>query len=283
MDVFAPHLSFFFASNNDVFEEIAKFRAARRIWARIMKEEFNARDPESMKLRFHTQTSGETLTAQQPFNNVVRVALQALAAVLGGTQSLHTNSLDEALSLPTEEAVKLALRTQQIIAFESGVTRTVDPLAGSYYLETLTQELEKATTAEIEKVDSLGGSVKAIEKGYIQLQIRESAFKQQMQVESGTKKIVGVNIFKDTKSQKITIHKIDPRLAGKQVSSVKDFKKKRSATATERSLRKLRRALTDDQNLVPFIIDAVKARATTGEISDAVRETYGEFHPKTII
>jgi len=283
VDVFAPHLSFFFAANNDIFEEIAKFRAARRIWAQIMKEEFNAQNPESMKLRFHTQTSGETLTAQQPFNNVVRVTLQALAAVLGGTQSLHTNSLDEALSLPTEEAVKLALRTQQIIAFESGVTSTVDPLGGSYYLEMLTQEIEKAAVVEIQKVDRLGGSVRAIEKGYIQSQIRESAFRQQIEIESGTKKVVGVNILKDARPQKITTHRIDPRLVRKQVSSVKTFKRKRSAPTTERSLRKLRRALKDDQNVVPFIIDAVKAKATTGEISDAVRETYGEFHPKTII
>ena len=283
IDLFAPHLSFFFASNNDILEEIAKFRAARRIWARIMKEEFNARNPESMKLRFHTQTSGETLTAQQPFNNVVRVTLQALAAVLGGTQSLHTNSLDEALSLPTEETVKLALRTQQVIAYESGVTNTVDPLGGSYYLETLTQELERAAVAEIQKVDRLGGSVKAIEKGYIQSQIRESAFKQQMEIESGAKKVVGVNILKDAKPQRITIHKIDPSLVRKQISSVKAFKKKRSAATTERSLKRLRRALTDHQNLIPFIIDAVKAKATTGEISDAVRETYGEFRPKTVI
>jgi len=180
VDSFSPQLSFFFASHNDIFEEIAKFRAARRIWARIMKEEFNAQNLESMKLRFHTQTSGETLTAQQPLNNIVRVTVQALAAVLGGTQSLHTNSLDEALSLPTEEAVKLALRTQQIIALESGVTRTVDPMGGSYYLESITSEIEKAVLSEIERVDKLGGAVKAIEKGYIQAQIRESAFKQQM-------------------------------------------------------------------------------------------------------
>ena len=283
VDAFAPQLSFFFASHSDIFEEIAKFRAARRIWAQIMKEEFNAQKPESMKLRFHTQTSGETLTAQQPLNNVVRVTLQALAAVLGGTQSLHTNSLDEALSLPTEEAVKLALRTQQIIALESGVTRTADPMGGSYYLENLTQEIEKHTFAEIERVEKLGGAVKAIEKGYIQAQIRESAFRQQMEVESGTKKIVGVNILKDTKPQKITIHKINPHSVRKQIASVKTFKNKRSKTVTERSLRKLRAALTSDQNLVPLIIEAVRAKATTGEISDEVRETYGEFHAKAII
>ena len=283
VDVFSPHLSFFFASHNDVFEEIAKFRAARRVWARIMKEEFNARNPESLKLRFHTQTSGETLTAQQPHNNVVRVTLQALAAVLGGTQSLHTNSLDEALALPTEEAVKLALRTQQIIAFESGVARTADPMGGSYYLENLTDEIEKAALAEIEKVDELGGSVKAIEKGYIQSRIRESAFKQQMEVESGTRKIVGVNILKDAEPKKISIHKIDSRAVRKQIARVRSFKRRRSKTATERSLTKLSSALTSKTNLVPLIIEAVRAKATTGEISDVVRETYGEFHPKTII
>jgi len=283
VDEFSPHLSFFFASHNDIIEEIAKFRAARRIWAHIMKDEFHALNPESMKLRFHTQTSGETLTAQQPLNNVVRVTLQALAAVLGGTQSLHTNSLDEALSLPTEEAVKLALRTQQLIAYESGVTRTADPLGGSYYLENLTDEIEKATCEEIIKVDKLGGSVKAIQRGYIQTQIRESAFKQQMDIESGTKKIVGVNIFKDTKPQKITIHRIDPRSIKKQVADVKSFKRRRRKAETQRSLTKLKNALTKQQNLIPVIMAAVRAGATTGEISDAVREAYGEFHPKTII
>jgi methylmalonyl-CoA mutase N-terminal domain/subunit len=283
VDEFSPHLSFFFASHNDIIEEIAKFRAARRIWAHIMKDEFHALNPESMKLRFHTQTSGETLTAQQPLNNVVRVTLQALAAVLGGTQSLHTNSLDEALSLPTEEAVKLALRTQQLIAYESGATRTADPLGGSYYLENLTDEIEKATCEEIIKVDKLGGSVKAIQRGYIQTQIRESAFKQQMDIESGTKKIVGVNIFKDTKPQKITIHRIDPRSIKKQVADVKSFKRRRRKAETQRSLTKLKNALTKQQNLIPVIMAAVRAGATTGEISDAVREAYGEFHPKTII
>jgi len=283
VDSFSPHLSFFFASHNDIFEEIAKFRAARRIWARIMKDEFNAHNPESMKLRFHAQTSGETLTAQQPLNNIVRVTVQALAAVLGGTQSLHTNSLDEALSLPTEEAVKLALRTQQIIALESGVTRTVDPMGGSYYLERITEEIEKAALSEIEMVDRLGGAVKAIEKGYVQAQIRESAFKQQMEIESGARKIVGVNILKDTRPQKISIHRITSESVRRQIASVKTFKKRRTKSATERSLRKLGSALTSETNLVPLVIEAVKAKATTGEISDIVRESYGEFHQKTAI
>jgi methylmalonyl-CoA mutase N-terminal domain/subunit len=283
VDVFARHLSFFFASHNDLLEEIAKFRAARRIWAGIMRDEFKAKNPESLKLRFHTQTSGETLTAQQPLNNVVRVTMQALAAVFGGTQSLHTNSLDEALSLPTEEAVKLALRTQQIIAYESGVTNTADPLGGSYCLENLTRELQKAALAEIEKVDRLGGSVKAIHSGYIQTQIRESAFRHQMDVESGRKKIVGVNAYQDPKPYRIKIHKIDPRSSRRQIRKVKSFKKKRNRLRTERSLRKLRNALDGNENLMPFIIEAVKGKATTGEISDVVREVYGEFHPKTII
>jgi len=283
IDDFAPHLSFFFAAHNDFFEEVAKFRAARRIWAHIMKDDFHATKPESLRLKFHTQTSGETLTAQQPQNNVVRVALQALAAVLGGTQSLHTNSLDEALSLPTEEAVKLALRTQQIIALESGVTRTVDPMGGSYYLETLTSELEKAALAEIAKVDAMGGSVAAIQKGYIQTQIRESAFKQQMDVETGKKKIVGVNTLKDPKPFRIKIHRIEQHLARTQITSTKTFKRKRKQTRAQSELAKLHNALEGKENVMPLIIAAVKERATTGEISNVIRDVYGEFHPKTII
>jgi len=282
VDDFAPHLSFFFASHNDFFEEIAKFRAARTIWARIMRDEFQASKSESLKLRFHTQTSGETLTAQQPQNNVVRVALQALAAVLGGTQSLHTNSLDEALSLPTEDAVKLALRTQQIIAHESGVTHTVDPVGGSYYLENLTSELERAALEEIGKVDRMGGSVAAIRKGYIQTQIRESAYKQQMDIESGRKKIVGVNTFKDPKPYRITIHRIDQRLARAQINNTKAFKKRRRQRPTKNSLEKLQSALLGKENVMPLIIQAVEAKATTGEISNVIREVYGEFHPKPI-
>jgi len=283
IDWFAPHLSFFFASHNDFIEEIAKFRAARRIWAHIMRDEFHAQNPESLKLRFHTQTSGETLTAQQPLNNIVRVTLQALAAVLGGTQSLHTNSMDEALSLPTEEAVKVALRTQQIIAYESGITHSADPLGGSYYLESLTGDLEKAALSEIEVVDKMGGSVKAIQKGYIQAQIRESAFKQQMDVENGTRKTVGVNILQDPKPYRIKIQRIDARSVRRQISATKAFKRKRSRTHVDRSLRKLESALAASDNVIPLIVTAVKKRATTGEISDVVREAYGEFHPKTII
>jgi methylmalonyl-CoA mutase N-terminal domain/subunit len=283
VDDFAPRLSFFFACHNDFLEEIAKFRAARRIWAHIMKEEFHAKNQESMKLRFHTQTSGETLTAQQPQNNVVRVALQALAAVLGGTQSLHTNSLDEALSLPTEEAVKIALRTQQIIACESGVTNTVDPLGGSYYLEHLTNQIEKNALAEVNRVEKLGGSVKAIQKGYIQNQIRESAFRNQMEVESKKRKIVGVNVYVDPEPYQIKIHKINLAAVRRQIRRVKALKRNRNKSLVTRSLGRLRSALDRNDNVIPLIIDAVRSKATTGEISDAIREVYGEFHPKSII
>lgn len=283
IDEFAPHLSFFFACHNDFLEEVAKFRAARRIWAHIMKEEFHANDPEAMKLRFHTQTSGETLTAQQPQNNIVRVAIQALAAVLGGTQSLHTNSLDEALSLPTEEAVKIALRTQQIIARESGVTKTVDALGGSYYLEYLTSQMENEARAEMSRVEKLGGSVKAIQSGYIQKQIRDSAFKRQIGIESGAIKIVGVNVYVDPKPYQIKIHKISPAVVRRQISRTKAFRRNRRKTQLLRSLRRLQYALEGDINVMPLIIDAVRSKATTGEISDVIREEYGEFHPKTII
>jgi methylmalonyl-CoA mutase N-terminal domain/subunit len=282
LDDFAPHLSFFFASHNDFLEEIAKFRAARRIWAHMMKEEFHAENPESMKLRFHTQTSGETLTAQQAQNNIVRVAFQALAAVLGGTQSLHTNSLDEALALPTEEAVKIALRTQQIIAHESGVTKVVDPLGGSYYVESLTNQIEADAKAEIRKVDELGGAVKAIRSGYIKNQIRESAFKRQMRIESGTDKIVGVNVYVDPKPFRINIHKIPQIAVRRQISRTKGFKRKRPKAQLFRSMKMLESALGEDVNVMPLIIEAVRSGATTGEISDVIRNQYGEFHPKTL-
>lgn len=283
VDDFAPHLSFFFACHNDFLEEIAKFRAARRIWAHLMKEEFHAKSIESMKLRFHTQTSGETLTAQQPQNNVVRVAIQALAAVLGGTQSLHTNSLDEALSLPTEEAVKIALRTQQIIAYESGVTKTADPLGGSYYIEYLTNQLEKSVIEEMDRVERLGGSIQAIRGGYIQRQIRESAFKHQLEIEDGTSKIVGVNALAESQSYPIKIHRIDSAAVRRQLSHIKAFKRKRQKAELQRSLRKLREALEGSQNVMPRIIAAVRSKATTGEISNVVREAYGEFRPKTVV
>ena len=227
-----------------------------------------------MKLRFHTQTSGETLTAQQPQNNIIRVTVQALAAILGGTQSLHTNSLDEALSLPTQEAAKIALRTQQIIANESGVTRSVDPLGGSYYLESLTDQIEKAVTSEIDKVEELGGSVNAIQSGYIQSQIRNSAFQRQLDIESGITKIVGVNAYVDKKSYPIRLQKIDQVAVRKQISRIKTFKRRRRNAQTLHSLRKLRSALDEGVNVIPFVIAAVRSKATTGEISDTFRKVY---------
>lgn len=282
-DDFAPRLSFFFACQNDFLEEIAKFRAARLVWARIMKEKFHAKKPESMMLRFHTQTSGETLTAQQPYNNVVRVALQALAAVLGGTQSLHTNSLDEALSLPTEEAVKIALHTQQVIAYETGVVNTVDPLGGSFYVETLTTRIEQEVFNELGRIRKLGGSVKAIEKDYIQARIRDSAFKQQLNVETGKKKIVGVNVFAESEPNRIRIHKIQPALVRRQISRVKTLKRRRDSGRVDKQLDTLRRAIGSERNLIPYVIGAVRAKATTGEISDIFRRTFGEFHPKSTV
>ena len=283
VDDFAPRLSFFFACQNDFLEEIAKFRAARRIWARIMKEEFHADKAESMMLRFHTQTSGETLTAQQPYNNVVRVSLQALAAVLGGTQSLHTNSLDEALSLPTEEAVKIALRTQQIIAYESGVINTVDPLGGSYYVENLTGRIENEVFNEINRIRQLGGAVRAIEKGYVQARIRDSAFKQQLDVEAGRKKVVGINLFSDAKPHPVGIHKIQSRLIRRQISRVKALKRRRDSRKVAKQLGLLGEAIEAERNVVPFVIGAVRAKATTGEVSDVFRRAFGEFHPRTAV
>jgi methylmalonyl-CoA mutase N-terminal domain/subunit len=247
-----------------------------------MRDKFHTKKPESMMLRFHTQTSGETLTAQQPYNNVVRVAVQAIAAVLGGTQSLHTNSLDEALSLPTEDSVKLALRTQQIIAHESGVVSTVDPLAGSYYLENLTDRIEEEVLKELDRIARMGGSVKAIESGYIQARIRESAYRQQLDIESGKRKIVGVNTFVDSAQPRIQIHKISPALVRKQVKRVKALRKRRDGSEVNKRLAKLRTTIESDQNLIPFIISAAKSKATTGELSDVLRSVYGEYHPRSI-
>ena len=283
VDYFAPHLSFFFACQNDLFEEIAKFRAARRIWANLMRDEFHAANPESMKLRFHAQTSGETLTAQQPMNNIVRVTIQALAAVIGGTQSLHTNSLDEALSLPTEQAVKLAIRTQQLIAYESGITKTVDPVGGSYYVEYLTNRIEKNVLKELNRINKMGGSVKAIQNGYIQSQIRESAYKQQMDVESGVKKVVGVNMFVDDDSTGIRLQKIRASEMRRQIIRVRGFKRRRDRCQVERSLERTRRALDSHKNVMPFLLDAVRSKATTGELSDLFRELFGEYRPSTSI
>src|SRR5881296_1433675 len=276
VDDFAPQLSFFFACRNDFLEEIAKFRAARRIWARLMKKRFRARNPESARLRFHTQTSGETLTAQQPDNNVARPAIQALAAVLGGTQSLHTNSRDEALALPTEESVQIALRTQQIIAHESGVTKTADPLAGSYYLESLTRNLEADATRLLEKVEDLGGARKAIESGFVHREIQESAYRFQKSVDEGRTIIVGVNKFTEGSSGP-KIQRIDPKLERNQVRQLRKMKASRNTGQVKNALGRLSRSAKHQQNLVDDILGAVRSNCTVGEISDALREAFGEY------
>ena len=286
IDAFCKQLSFFFACRNDFFEEIAKFRAARRIWAHIVKERFHSGDADSAKIKFHVQTSGETLTAQQPEINLIRVSLQALAAVLGGAQSLHTNSKDEALGLPTEDAVTLALRTQQIIAEETGVTKTVDPAGGSYYLETLTNELEARALEEFERVQKMGGSLEAIKSGYIQSEIQKSAYDFQKQVDAGRKVIVSVNKYKeDTGMTKVKLLSISKASVREQISSLKKFRRSRDQKKAECWLDRLKteasKTQAERQNLMPFIIEATKQHATVGEISRALREAYGEYHPRS--
>ena len=283
-NVFGKRLSFFFAAHNDFLEEIAKFRAARRLWARIMKERFGVTDESAMRLRFHTQTGGSTLTAQQPMNNIVRVTIQALAAVLGGTQSLHTNSYDEALALPTEESVRIALRTQQIIAYESGVGDTVDPLAGSYAIEAMTNEIEKRAKEYIDKIDALGGMVKAIESGYVQREINESAYRYQLAVENGERVIVGVNKFQIDEEVPIdNILKVDPEDEEKQKTRLKKLKENRDNDKVKKALDRIKKAAEGDENLMPPIIDAVRVYATVGEISDVLREVFGEYTEAPII
>jgi len=280
---FADRLSFFFAAHNNFLEEVAKFRAARRLWARIMRERFKAANPASWRLRFHTQTSGVSLTAQQPHNNIVRVALQALAAVLGGTQSLHTNSFDEAYALPSEQAVMIALRTQQIIAHEIGVVDTVDPLAGSYYVEYLTNEIEEKAEKYIEQIDSLGGAVAAIEKGFMQREIVESAFSYQKDVEVGKSVVVGVNEFVADESVPMRLLRIEPEIERRLTEQLRQIRKDRDQSITEEVIAALREAAEqDDVNLVPPILEAVKAYATLGEICDALREVFGEYTPPSI-
>jgi methylmalonyl-CoA mutase N-terminal domain/subunit len=283
LDRFAGRLSFFLAAHNNFFEEIAKFRAARRLWAKIMRERFKAKNPASWMLRFHTQTSGVSLTAQQPYNNIVRVALQALAAVLGGTQSLHTNSFDEAYALPSEQAVTVALRTQQIIAYESGVAETIDPLAGSYYVEYLTNQIEEKAAKYIEKIDEMGGAVAAIEKGFMQREIVESAYRFQREVETKKRIIVGVNEFVAEEEVPIKILLIDPEIEKKLVERLKQIKQQRNQTKVKETLDKLRLAAEKENvNLIPFIIQAVKEYATIGEICDTLREVFGEYKPPSI-
>ncbi|MDD3538650.1 MAG: methylmalonyl-CoA mutase family protein [Atribacterota bacterium] len=277
LDKFAPRLSFFFNAHNDLFEEIAKFRAARRLWAKIMKERFGAKDPKSMMLRFHTQTAGCTLTAQQPDNNIVRVAIQALAAVLGGTQSLHTNSRDEALSLPSQESVRIALRTQQIIAYESGITETVDPMAGSYYLEKMTKDMEKAAMDYIIQIDKLGGAPKAIEKGFIQREIQNSAYQYQKDIEDKKRIIVGVNQFRSEEEPMKDLLKVNPEIEKRQVRKLDEVKKKRKEKEVQEKLKLLREIASSEQNIMPPILDCVRSYATLGEICDQLRAVFGEY------
>lgn len=277
VDDFAPRLSFFFASHNNLLEEVSKFRAARRLWAKIMKERFNATNPKSCMLKFHTQTAGSTLTAQQPDNNIMRVTMQALAAVLGGTQSLHTNSRDEALSLPTEDSVTIALRTQQIIGEESGVCETIDPLAGSYYVESLTDQIEKEAMKIIENIDSMGGSPKAIENGYIQEVIMKSAYKYQQKIENKEKIIVGVNKYISQEQEIKGLLKVDEVAEKTQISKLNKFKQSRDNKKTTAALEKLRTACNTNDNMMPYIIEAVESYATLGEICKVMRDEFGEY------
>jgi methylmalonyl-CoA mutase N-terminal domain/subunit len=277
VDAFAPHFSFFFACNNDFLEEVAKFRAARRIWAKIMKDRFGAKNDESMKLRFHTQTAGETLTAQDPENNVIRVAIQALAAVLGGTQSLHTNSMDEALSLPSEETARLALRTQQLIAYESGVTLTADPLGGSYYLEYLTDKLEKLATEEMLNVEKAGGMLKAIESGYVKREILNAAYEKQLQIERKSRLVVGVNAFQPTTRTRRKVKTLPEEIQKTRVRKLAKMKSARDPSQVASYLEHVKSAAQGGQNLMPSIAEAVRAGCSVGEISDALREIYGVY------
>jgi methylmalonyl-CoA mutase N-terminal domain/subunit len=276
INVFGKRLSFFFNSHNNLFEEVAKFRAARSMWAHMMKD-LGATDPKAMMLRFHTQTGGSTLTAQQPLNNISRVTIQTLAAVLGGTQSLHTNGYDEALSLPTEEAARIALRTQQIVAFESGAPDTVDPLAGSYFVESLTAQMEKAAWQLIEKIDAMGGSVTAIEQGFIQDEIARSAYEYQRNIETGEKIIVGVNKFQAKEEASIPVMKIDDNIRQLQTEKLARLKQERDPAKVDQCLQELNDRAVTNENLMPAVVDAVENKCTLGEIADTLREVFGEY------
>src|SRR5712671_5277665 len=283
VDEFAPQLSFFFNAHNDLLEEIAKYRAARRLWAKIMAERFGAKDPRSLMLRFHAQTAGSSLTAQQPENNIVRVAIQALAAVLGGCQSLHTNSMDEALALPTEDAALIALRTQQVLANETGVANTVDPVAGSYAIESLTNQIEKGALAYIEKIDSLGGMLKAIESGFVQTEIQKSAYEYQRAVETKEQIVVGVNDFIAEEERGIPTLRIDPQIEREQIQRLQALRTKRDTNKTQAAVAELERRAATSENLMPAILGAVEASATVGEISDTLRRTFGEYQESVVI
>lgn len=277
VDEFAPRLSFFFNAHNNFFEEVAKFRAARRMWARIMQDRFHAKHPKSLQLRFHTQTGGSTLTAQQPDNNIVRVTLQALAAVLGGTQSLHTNSRDEALALPTETSARIALRTQQIIAHESGVADTIDPLGGSYFVESLTDDIERLAWQYIERIDAMGGAVEAIEQGYMQREIHAAAYRAQQAIERKDDIVVGVNEFRSAEESSPELLRVDPAIGDEACVRLAAWRTARSEVECQLALDALRSAARGDTNLMPLIVHAVRAQATTGEICDAMRDVFGEY------
>ncbi|MGB8540628.1 MAG: methylmalonyl-CoA mutase family protein [Candidatus Acidiferrales bacterium] len=283
VDEFAPQLSFFFNSHNEFLTQIAKFRAARRLWARTMRERFGARDPRSMMLRFHAQTAGSSLTAQQPENNIVRVALQSLAAVLGGCQSLHANALDEALALPTEEAALIALRTQQIIAQESGVANTIDPVAGSFAVEKLTNEIEAGARDYISKIDAMGGMLRAIETGYVQQEIQKSAYEYQRAVDSGEQVVVGVNRFQAEEERPIPTMRIDPEIERSQVTRLSNLRARRDAAKAQSALAEVERRARGTENLMPAILLAVESYATVGEISDALRRAFGEYRESIVI
>jgi len=283
VDKFARRLSFFFNAHSNFLEEVAKFRAARRMWAKIMRGRFQAKNPRSWMLRFHTQTAGSTLTAQQPENNIVRTAIQAMAAVLGGTQSLHTNSYDEALALPTEHAARIALRTQQIIAFESGAPQTVDPLAGSYFVESLTNEIEKRADEYLEKIDALGGMLKAIERGYVQQEIQSAAYEYQRAVDRHEAIVVGVNRFQVKEERPVPIQRIDPSLEPRQVERVRALRAKRDPGPWRSALQGVEDAARSRDNLMPRILAAVEANATVGEISDAMRKVFGEYKEAVVM
>jgi len=283
IDRFAPRLSFFFNAHLNFLEEVAKFRAARRLWARIMRERFGAKNPRSWMLRFHTQTAGSTLTAQQPENNIVRTAIQALSAVLGGTQSLHTNGYDEALALPTEEAARIALRTQQIIASESGAANTIDPFAGSYYVESLTRDLEKQARVYLDRIDALGGMLRAIERGWVQQEIQSAAYEYQRAVDSGEATVVGVNRFTREEEPPIPIQRIDEALERRQVERVRALRARRDKIRWQSSLHRVKDHARTGQNLMPAILNAVESYATVGEIAAAMREVFGEYQESVVI
>jgi methylmalonyl-CoA mutase N-terminal domain/subunit len=283
VDTFAPRLSFFFNAHNNFLEEVAKFRAARRMWAKIMRGRFKAEDPKSWMLRFHAQTAGSTLTAQQPENNIVRTAIQAMAAVLGGTQSLHTNSYDEALALPTEASARIALRTQQVIAFESGAPQTIDPLAGSYYIESLTNEIEKRADDYLDKIDAMGGMLKAIERGYVQQEIQNAAYEYQQAVDRLEAVVVGVNRFAVEEENVVPLQRIDPALEPKQVERLRALRAKRNPLTWEAAIRAVENTARSGENLMPRILAAVEANATVGEISDAMRRVFGEYKEAVVI